>query len=240
MAVYQDKAKDRIKRSIKRLQRIIAKGKEEKFNEADTRKIVSDVLTKMLGWDTYENITAEQMISSQYADYVLKADGDELAVIEVKAITVKLKEAHLMQARTYAVNNGVDWAALTNGDVWKLYHVDNSGKVPKVTLVFSLALTDPDMKPAEKTALMYLLSKEAYKKHEVADYYERRVALSGENLASHILSDDVLNKLRLSIKRGNGQNLANGDIAEALVKRLFSPEAVTDDVCKRVAKLKRQ
>ena len=43
MAVYQEKARDRIKRGLKRMSNIVEKGREEDFKEADTRKIVSEI-----------------------------------------------------------------------------------------------------------------------------------------------------------------------------------------------------
>lgn len=49
MAVYQEKAKERIKKGFRRMSNIVAKGKEEQFKEADTRKIVSTCSANILG-----------------------------------------------------------------------------------------------------------------------------------------------------------------------------------------------
>lgn len=62
MAVYQDKARDRIKKGLRRMTTIVEKGRAEDFKEADTRKIVSDILCEYLGWDRFDNVTAEQMM----------------------------------------------------------------------------------------------------------------------------------------------------------------------------------
>ena len=164
MAVYQDKAKDRIKKGLRRMTSIVEKGRAEDFKEADTRKIVSDILCEYLGWDRFDNVTAEQMIGSRFADYVVRTSDEEVFVVEVKQIGLKLKETHLNQAR---------------------------------------------------------------------------IALSGENLADHIISTEVINKLRIAIKNTTGQNLKNSEIAEALISRLFLPEKVTDDSRKAIAKMKK-
>ena len=211
MAVYQEKARDRIKRGLKRMSNIVEKGREEDFKEADTRKIVSDILCEYLGWDRFDNVTAEQMIGSRFADYVVKTSDEEVFVVEVKQIGLKLKETHLNQARQYAVDEGIDWIILTNKTIL----------------------------PAQKTELFYLLSEEAHRKNEIEDYYQRRIALSGENLADHILSNEVINKLRIAIKATTGQNLKNSEIAEALVARLFIPEKVTEDSQKAILKMKK-
>lgn len=239
MAVYQDKAKERIKKGLRRMTNIVERGKRDEYKEADTRKIVSDMLSEYLGWDKFENITAEQMIGSRYADYVVRDKTEDVFVVEVKQIGMKLKETHLNQARQYAVDEGIDWVILTNGDEWQAYRTELQGKIPVTKHVFTVRLSDESMKPAEKTELLYLFSEEANRKKEIEDYYQRRVALSGENLADHILSEDVMNKLRLSIRSATGQKLTNAEIGDALLERLFRPEKVTEDHQKAVRRLQR-
>ena len=51
MAVYQDKAKDRIKKGLRRMTTIVEKGRTEDFKEADTRKIVSFCVSILVGID---------------------------------------------------------------------------------------------------------------------------------------------------------------------------------------------
>lgn len=240
MAVYQDKAKERIKKGLRRMNGVVERAIRDDYKEADTRKIVSDVLCEYLGWDKYANLTAEQMIGSRFADYVVKKDGEQLFVVEVKQIGLKLKETHLNQARLYAIDEGIDWIILTNGDEWQAYHTALEDKVPVTKHVFTVRLSDPALKPAEKAELFYLFSEEANRKKEIDDYYYRRVALSGENLADHILSDDVINKLRISIKNSTGQRLNNSEIAIALLNRLFLPEKVTEDHRRAIRKMERQ
>lgn len=240
MAVYQDKAKERIKKGLRRMNGVVERAIRDDYKEADTRKIVSDVLCEYLGWDKYANLTAEQMIGSRFADYVVKKDGEQLFVVEVKQIGLKLKETHLNQARLYAIDEGIDWIILTNGDEWQAYHTALEDKVPVTKHVFTVRLSDPDLKPAEKAELFYLFSEEANRKKEIDGYYYRRVALSGENLADHILSDDVINKLRISIKNSTGQRLDNSEIAIALLNRLFLPEKITEDHRKAIRKMECQ
>ncbi|WP_172135415.1 DpnII family type II restriction endonuclease [Adlercreutzia sp. ZJ473] len=239
MAVYQDKAKERIKKGLRRMSGIVERGIRDEYKEADTRKIVSDMLCEQLGWDKFENVTAEQMIGSRYADYVVKTDQEAVFVVEVKQIGLKLKETHLNQARQYAVDEGIDWIILTNGDEWQAYRTSLEGKIPVTKHVFTVRISDKNMKPAEKVDLLYLFSEEANRKHEIEDYYQRRIALSGENLADHILSDDVINKLRISLKNGTGQKLSNSEIAQALIDRLFRPEKTTDDHRRAIRKMQR-
>ena len=239
MAVYQDKARDRIKNGLSRMNRIIEKGKADGYNEADTRKIVTDFLTRYLGWDQFDDITAEQIIGSRYADFVIKSNGEQLAVIEVKQIGLNLKDTHLNQARQYATDEGIEWIVLTNGDSWKVYRNVMENRIPVAKHAFSITLSDKDVPPAEKVRKLYLLSKEASRKHEIEEHYDRKVALSGENLSDYILSDDTLNRLRIALKKGTDQKFSNYDVAVALTNNLFAPELITDDVRKRLEKIKR-
>lgn len=239
MAVYQEKAKERIKKGLRRMSGIVERGLRDQYKEADTRTIVSDMLTEYLGWDKYDNVTAEQMIGSRYADYVIKKGAESIFVIEVKQIGMKLKETHLNQARQYAVDEGIDWIILTNGDEWQAYRTTLEGKIPVTKHVFTVRISDTNIKPAEKAELLYLFSEEANRKDEIEDYYWHRIALSGENLADHLLTDDVINKLRISLKNSTGQKLDNSEIANALVERLFQPEKVTEDHRKAIRKMER-
>lgn len=240
MLKYQEKAHERIKKGLRRMNGIVERAIRDDYKEADTRKIVSDVLCDMLGWDRFENITAEQMIGSRYADYVVKTSDEDIFVVEVKQIGLKLKETHLNQARQYAVDEGIDWCILTNGDEWQAYRTELEGKIPVTRHVFTVKLSDKDMKPAEKAALLYLFSEEANRKKEIEDYYQRRIALSGANLADHILGDEVINKLRVSIKNSTGQKLSNSEIAHALCKRLFRDNIVGEDQLKAIRRMERQ
>ena len=240
MAVYQDKALARIKNGLTRMNNIIEKGLKEGYNEADTRKVVTDFLTRYLGWDQFDNLTAEQMIGSRYADFVVKNNGDELAVIEVKQIGMNLKDTHLNQARQYATDEGIEWIVLTNGDTWKVYRNVLEEKIPVAKPVFSVTISSKEEKPADKAAKLYLLSKESSKKHEIEDFYERKIALSGENLADYILSDDVLSKIRIALKSGTGQKLTNYEVATALVEHLFDDDLVDASTYKKLEKIIRK
>ena len=237
--VYQEKALERIKKGLRRMSNIVERAVRDDYKEADTRKIVSDMLCECLGWDKFENVTAEQMINSRYADYVVKTDDEEVFVVEVKQIGLKLKETHLNQARQYAVDEGIDWCMLTNDDEWQAFRTELEGKIPVTRHVFTVRISDKDMKPAEKARLFYLFSEEANRKKEIEDYYQRRIALSGANLADQIFGDKVINQLRCSIKNVTGQRLTNSEIAKALVKRLFRDDVVNEDHMKAIKRMER-
>ncbi|MCL2818172.1 MAG: hypothetical protein FWD41_00330, partial [Actinomycetia bacterium] len=117
MAVYQDKAKDRVRTTLPKMRRIIDRGIENNIKEADTRQVVTRVVSDMLGWDEFDNLTAEQAISGGFADFVIQKENsknemEKLAVIEVKSLGTKLNENHLRQARGYAMDEGIEFILL--------------------------------------------------------------------------------------------------------------------------------
>ncbi len=165
MAVYQDKAKERIRGKLNKVTNLINQQIERKIGESDTRLIVVTILTQLLGWNQFENLTGEYAIKGGYADFILRKDEQPLAVIEVKPVTLqKLKEQHIRQARDYAINEGIDWVILTTANEWQIYKIVFTDNVPDAVFVYSVKLTDKDIKPSEKTELLYYLSEEAFRK----------------------------------------------------------------------------
>ena len=106
--------------------------------------------------------------------------------------------------------------------------------------VLSTTISNKDEKPSEKAEKFYYLTEEANRKKEIEDYYDLKVALSGSNLADHLLSDALLDKLRILIKNKNGQKFDNHEIAVALVERLFNRSVITEVTYKRLEKIKRE
>jgi len=102
-----------------------------------------------------------------------------------------------------------------------------------------MTVADEEMKPSEKTSLLYLMSEESARKHEIQDYYDRKIALSGENLADYVLSEEVLNNLRLSLRAGTGQKLGNYEVVRALIVGLFCGDVITEEAMVRLEKIRR-
>jgi predicted type IV restriction endonuclease len=239
MAVYQDKAIERIRTGLRKHINLIEKATVGKWQEADTRKIVLKTLTELLGWDEFENITGEYAIKGTYADYAIQKGGKVVAVVEIKQIGLKLNDNHIRQAVNYAINEGVEWVFLTNGNVWNVYRIVFEDKVPDAKFVFSLQINDASIRPAEKAGWLYLLSEESFRKDELAAHYDRHVALSGENLTLTLLSAPVLDKVRLEVKKNTGHKVTNAELAALIVERVVRDDALSvkcESVLKKLLK----
>jgi predicted type IV restriction endonuclease len=234
VAVYQDKARDRIAKGLRKFRGVVERSRAANANESDTRAIVSAVAVELLGWDRFTDLSGE-VINGAYADFCLRHDNQLLAIIEVKAVTTKLHTKHVRQAVSYAASEGIDWVILTNGDDWHLYRV-LFGKPITQDLVFGISITDEDTKPKAKSELLYLLSHEAQRKNELEQYYDKKAALSAPSIVKALLSASMLTKLRSEMRAATGYRVPIDELATILVEDVFRSDIQGDDTARLIKK----
>ena len=106
-------------------QRIREHGATLRENETRTRMALIDPLLTVLGWDVSNPtvVAPEYPISKGRADYALLEErGEPAAVLEAKHLGEALTN-HTTQMVTYALEDGVAYAGLTDGDRWQIYDV---------------------------------------------------------------------------------------------------------------------
>ena len=221
MATREEKAKARIRDALRKYTSVLEAAKQQDKAEADTSKIVLTILGDALGYDEFEEVTAQYKVKGQYIDYAVKVGGDIKFIVEVKAVGTALKPDHLRQVTTYAVNEGVDWAVLTNGPVWQLYHIAFERPV-NVELVFEVDLLCTDR--AGVVDLLYLISRQAVLKDAVKKYWTDKLAVSAPNIVRALLSDDVINEMRKEFKELTGYKLSLDDVRRLLLSQVVRPE----------------
>ena len=128
MAKIPKKTIERLQKTVGKFQRILEDGKSRDVNEADTVKIVADILAEVFGYDKYTEITSGIAIRNTFCDLAIKTNEKIQFLIEVKAIGLDLKENHLRQAIGYGAREGVKWVVLTNGIIWQIYRIRS--KIP--------------------------------------------------------------------------------------------------------------
>lgn len=243
MAVYQDRAKERIKNEVRKVRALCNNGKKTNMGEADTRAIVQKVLTDMLGWEMIGDVTQETGIKGGYCDFMVSYEGKPFAIIEVKKISGGLTENHLTQARHYAQDNPLNWVILTNGDEWQvhyLYYNKKRGKNPEPMLfhLFTTSFTDTTINPSERVEMLYLLSKEAKRHDELDDYYNLLQALSPQELTKRLLRADVMDRVRIGIRNDIGFRIDNDELASRILE-IIKDNAVPENSSYLVKKLKK-
>lgn len=200
MAKIPAKVHERIVAGIKRFQPVLTSTKSRDVGESDTVTIVVDVLADVFGYDKYSEITSEHAIRGTFCDLATKIDGVLQLLIEVKAIGLDLKDAHVKQAVDYAANQGVEWVVLTNGINWRVYRVTFAKPIDH-ELVIDIDFTALSHKSLKDLDSMYLLCKEGWIKSVLGEYHTQKQALSRFFLGALVLSEPVLQILKRELRR---------------------------------------
>ncbi|MBP3037429.1 type I restriction enzyme HsdR N-terminal domain-containing protein [Arthrobacter sp. zg-ZUI100] len=194
-------------------------------NEGDTRLLITDMLCEGLGYDKFRDLTTEYMVKQDFADYGVRIDKQLVAFIEVKRVSQKLNERHLRQVQMYAVNEGVEWMILTNGQVWRAYHL--TGGLPViVNLAFEVDLLGPESLE-EKAEKMFFLHREALKRRRIDELWKHRAATAPDALLDIILSDSVLDTIRKEVKRNTGIATTVQDISDVIRNEIVDRKLLT-------------
>lgn len=200
MAALPKKVGDRISAGLKRFQPILSAAKARDVNESDTVVIITDLLQEIFGYDKYSEITSEHMIRGTFCDLAIKLEGHLALLIEAKAIGLELKEQFVKQAVDYAANQGVEWVALTNGALWRVYKV-TFGKPIEHELVVEFDILNLNYRKVDDLDMLGLLAKEGWQKARLGDYHSQRLALNRFTVAAVVLSDPVLEVVRRELRR---------------------------------------
>jgi hypothetical protein len=222
---WEASARERISTSIRKIVKPIEALKARDAVEADTRLLVTDVLCDVLGYDKYEDLTAEYQVKGEFADYGIRVDKQLVAFLEIKRVSQKLNPTHLRQVENYALKNGVQWAILTNAQHWQLYHVQAlTGEQSELTLVVDIDLLDAAVKPAERTNRLFLMSREGIQKGRLEAFWKEKFATSPKALKPVLLSDAVVGEIRKELWRKTKQRVDESDLRAALNKLLNQSE----------------
>jgi type I restriction and modification enzyme subunit R-like protein len=211
---WETDARDRVRTAVRRFAKPLADLVARDANEGDTRLLVTDFLCDGLGYDKYEDLTTEYQVKGEFADYGVRIDKQLVAFIEVKRCATKLNAKHLRQVEMYAVNEGVEWMVLTNGQVWQVYHL-TAGLPVIIDLALEVDLLG-DGGPGHKADGLFPLSKEAFKRRIIDDLWRAKAATSPKSLASVLLTDGVLEAARKELRRQTSHNIDAKELGRLL------------------------
>ena len=194
------KTLDRIARGLSRYHVILVSAKKRDVSESDTVVMIGDMLADILGYEKYVEISTEFAVKGTYVDLAVKVGNEVHFLVEAKSIGVELKDIHVRQAIDYGANQGIEWAILSNGAVWRIYKIEFKKPITHV-LVAEIDLLSQDTKDDDAVTFFSNLCKEGFAKSQMEDFYERHQATNKHTLARVLLSDKMLNHLRLSLRR---------------------------------------
>lgn len=230
---------DRLASGLKRFQPILASAKSRDVNESDTSMIVTDILAELFGYDKYHEVTRELCIRGTFCDLATRLEGKFQMIIEVKAIGLDLKDAHVKQAVDYAANQGIEWVALTNGNLWRVFRVIFAKPID-AELVLDIDLLGLNSKRAGDLESVFLLTRESMLKSGLYAYHDHLQATNKFYLAAVVLSDPVLETVRRELRRLSDVKLEVEDLRDALQKEVIKREVIegekADGARRKVAK----
>lgn len=214
---WETNARERISSGLRRMTKPIEALRARDAVEADTRLLVTDILCDLLGFDKYEDLTAEYQVKGEFADYGIRVDKQLTAFVEIKRVTQKLNASHLRQVENYALKNGVNWAILTNAQHWQVYHIQHvAGETSEASLVFEVDLLDASTKPKDKIDLLMSVTREGLSKGLLDEKWKSRFVSSPKALRPILLSDTIVNEIRKELWRQFRSRVDEAELRSAL------------------------
>jgi len=223
------KVAERLVAGIKRYQPILSAAKARDVGEADTVTIIKDMLADVFGYDKYSDVTSEHSIRGTFCDLAVKMDGQLQTLIEVKAIGIDLKDAHVKQAIDYAANQGVDWVLLTNGITWRVYHLIFAKPIDQ-ELVLEIDFCALNPRSDSDVELVYLWCKEGWQRSVLGEYHTQKQALSRFFVGAMLQTDTVLDVIRRELRRVSPDVRIDAEqIRAVLVNEVIKREVLEGD-----------
>lgn len=209
------KVAERLSNGLKRFQPVLASARSRDVNESDTSMIVTDMLADVFGYDKYHEVTRELCIRNTFCDLATRIDGKFQMLIEVKAVGLELKDGYIKQAVDYGANQGIEWVALTNGVLWKVFKI-TFAKPIDAEPVLDIDLLKLNPKNATELERLYLLTRESMLKSGLYAYHDHLQATNKFYLAAVVLSEPVLETVRRELRRLSDVKIGIAELRMAL------------------------
>ncbi|MEN6560901.1 MAG: type I restriction enzyme HsdR N-terminal domain-containing protein [Acidobacteriota bacterium] len=171
--------------------------------EADIVMYIVEFLKDALKYDVFKEISKEYQIKDKYCDIAVKLDGKVEFLIEVKQPGIKLSDKHIEQAENYAMRNGTEWAILTNGCEWRLYHMQLTDDGIESSVAFQADLVaEFGENPDEVVSKFALLHRKNYAKGALDEYWQKLNLLTPQSLLQAIFTESVCRTIARELNRG--------------------------------------
>ena len=198
-------------------------------NEAETRRRVERIFESLMGYDVLNHITREHAVhgvgDTEHCDFAIQLDKKSSVpeiLVELKRVNVDLMPKHLKQVTSYAINLGCEWALLTNGKEWKLYHI-SFGQPPQTKLIDSWNLITGD--PAILAEKFALIGYKNIKRGGLARLWEKSNVLTPHNILKILLSEKSLTSIRSELRKATGVTVSPEELVGA-IRRMLNEAAV--------------
>ncbi len=240
MAIIPQKIQSRITEGLKKFQPIVESAKIRDVSESDTVVMLTGILSDILGYDKYVDITTEFAIRGTYCDLALKINDKLSILIEAKAVGIDLKEQHVKQVVDYAANQGIEWVFLTNSVSWRVYKVIFSKPIQNI-LVCDIDFLKLRPKAIQDIETLFLLSKEAVAKNSLNEFFTQKQATNKFMIGNLLSEESVLNTLKKELKliypdiKVTNDEIRTVLVAEVIKREILEGES-SEEAKKKIAK----
>ena len=232
MASIPKRVSERLSKETRSFQKVLRGAKDRDINESDTVLIVTDMLARVFGFDKFLEVTSEYKVKGTFCDLAVIIDGNVKYLIEVKAIGLDLKDAHLRQAVGYGSQHGIQWVVLTNGVDWEIYRIKFERPVGH-DLLCAFNFLDLNPRKKEDQEILYLLCKEGLSKDVIEKYREHLMSVNKFIISAILQSETGLNMLRRELKRVSpGTRVETDEINSILTTDVLKRDVVEGESIK--------
>lgn len=229
------KVTERISTQIKKFQSILADAKDRDISESDTVVIIGDMLTDVLGYKKYIEITTEFAIRGTYCDLAVKVDDSVRFLIEAKAVGIELKDNHIKQAIDYGANHGIEWVILTNGIKWQVYKIHFRQPIDK-SLIFEIDILQTSPRNPQLLECFGNLSREGFTQSSMTAFFQQQQATSKFSVAAMLTSDSILQALRREIRKISSSIKVDEDFLKRVLQNdVIKRELIDSEEAKQAA-----
>jgi hypothetical protein len=199
-------------------------------NEAETRRRIERIFESVMGYDVLKHLSRERAVrgagETEHVDFAVQLEADDGAppviMVEIKRVAVDLRPKHLKQVSSYAINAGCEWAILTNGREWRLYHI-TYGQPPATKLVRAWNLMADDF--ADLAGCFDLIAYRNVRKGSLEDLWQKTNVLLPRNMLQAIVSEDTMKAIRRELRKSTGVLVPLEDVLRGL-RRLLNETAI--------------
>lgn len=237
------KVADRLIKQVPRYQKVLKEAQErvngKGDNEANTGKIVVNMLSEVFGFDEFKELDKEYEIDGgDRCDVAVKIEGKVRYLVEIKAIRINLKDNHIKQVEAYGFRAGIRWVVLTNGVRWLVFRVLRKDKVTHEQVCdFDFLQVNPRTKKGQET--LFLLCKRGVNKPKalIEKIYGRQQVVNKHTIAALIMSEGVQKIIIRELKKlGQNIKLDKHEIAKIITEQVIKRELIEGEEDKKIIK----
>lgn len=237
---------ERLIKQVPRYQKVLKEAQERGDNEANTGKIVVNMLSEVFGFDEFKDLDKEYEIDGgDRCDVAVKIEGKVRYLVEIKAIRINLKDNHIKQVEAYGFRAGIRWVVLTNGVDWQVYRIGQESKRGDKKLtreqVCAFNFMDMKAKTPKHQETLFMLCRRGVNKALFEELYERQQVVNEHTIAALMMSEEVHKIIARELKKLE-QNAKpdKGEIAK-IIEQIIIPGFLVDNekTKKTIAKIKR-